>query len=136
MTEDRRKGSSTAGSPEEHTKKRREKRYDVLDADQQDIRLQVKNGNGFVPTVLANVSRNGILFKCPVSFSKGLQTECLISVSSLRSREISFVIEVRYCHADNGSHVTGASIVSISDEVWFGVFVEVHALTVLHKGLS
>ena len=136
MTEDRGKGSSTSGSPEERTQKRREKRYDVPDAYQQDIRLQVKTGNGFVPAILANVSRNGILFECPVSFSKGLQTECIISVSSLRSREISFVIEVRYCHSDNGAHVTGASIVSISDEVWFGVFVEVHALTVLRKGLS
>jgi hypothetical protein len=65
-----------------------------------------------------------------------MQTECIISISLLRSREISFVIEVRYCYADNGSHITGASIVSISDEVWFGVFVEVHALTALRKGTA
>ena len=81
MTEDRGKRSSTSGSPEERTQKRREKRYDVPDAYQPDIRLQVKKGNGFVPAILANVSRNGILFECPVSFSKGLQTECIISVS-------------------------------------------------------
>jgi hypothetical protein len=48
-------------------------------------------------------------------------------------REISVVIEVRYCYADNDSHITGASIVSISDEIWFDVFVEAHDLIVLRK---
>ena len=122
------------GSPKDSAEKRCEKRYDVPDVCRQDIKLQVKSGNEFVPAILANVSRNGILFGCPVSFSKGMQTECIVSISLLHSREISFVIEVKYCSADNGSHITGASIVSISDEVWFGVFVEVHALTLLRKG--
>ena len=134
MTEDRRRGSSTEGSPDDHIEKRREKRYDVPDVCRQDIRLQVKSGDAFVPATLANVSRNGVLFMCPASFSKETQTECILSISLLQSREVSFVIQIKYSYADNGSHTTGASIVSISDEVWFGVFVEVHALAVLRKG--
>jgi PilZ domain len=126
--------SPTGGSPEYNNEKRREKRYDIPDACRQDIKLRVKNGNEFVPAILANVSRNGILFECPVSFSKGMQTECILSISLRLAQEISFVIEVRYCYADNGSHITGASIVSISDEVWFDVFVEAHDLIVLNKG--
>lgn len=128
------KVSSASGSPQDHNDKRREKRYDVPDACKQDIKLRVKSSGGFVPANLANVSRNGILFECPVSFCKGMQTECIMSVSLLRSREISFVIEVKYCYADSGSHITGASIVSISDEVWFDIFVEMHDWIVLSKG--
>ncbi len=114
--------------------KRREERYNVPDAYQQYIKLRIKNGNDFVPATLGNFSRNGILFECPVSFSKGTHTECVISISLLLSREISFGIEVRYCYANKGSYIIGASIETISDEIWFDVFVEVHDLIVLRKG--
>ena len=134
MSNKREKQSPANGSPEDGDEKRKEKRYDIPDACQQDIKLLVKSGNEFVPAILANVSRNGILFECPVSFIKGVQTECILSISLRLDREISFVIEVRYCYADNGSHITGASIVSISDEIWFDVFVEAHDLIVLRKG--
>lgn len=133
MTNKMERRSPTGDSQEYSNEKRREKRYGIPDAYRQDITLQVKSGKEFVPAILANVSRNGIHFECPVSFSKGMQLECILSISLLRSRELSFVVEVRYCNANNGSHITGASIVSISDEVWFDVFVEVHDLIVLRK---
>ena len=128
------KQSLAGDTPADGNERRRDKRYDVPDAYRQEIKLQVKSGNQSVPAVLANFSRNGILFECPVSFSKGMQVECIISISLLLAREISFVIEVRYCYADKSPNITGASIVSISDEVWFDVFVEVHDLIVLRKG--
>ena len=70
MADKREESSPAASSQEEITEKRREKRYDVSDACRQYIKLKVKIGNGFVPAVLGNFSRNGILFECPVSFSK------------------------------------------------------------------
>lgn len=114
--------------------KRREKRYNVPDSCQKYIKLQVKSGNEFVPAILGNFSRNGILFECPVPFSKGMHTECVISISLLLSREISFGIEVKYCYMDKDSYIMGASIDTISDQVWFDVFVEVHDFIVLRQG--
>ncbi len=134
MTDKRDKSSPAAGSPEEIEEKRREKRYDVSDACRQYIKLMVKSGNEFVPAVLGNFSRNGILFECPVSFSKGERVECIITVSLLLSREVSFGIEVKYCYADHGSHILGASIDTISDEAWFDAFVEVHDFIVVRQG--
>ena len=114
--------------------KRREERYNVPDSCQQYIKLRVKSGNEFGPAILGNFSRSGILFECPVSFSKGMHTECVISISLLLSREISFGIEVKYCYTDKDSYIMGASIDTISDETWFDVFVEVHDFIVLRQG--
>jgi hypothetical protein len=131
---DKIEGSSpAAGSQEEIAEKRREKRYDVPDAYRQYIKLRVKSGNEFVPAILGNFSRSGILFECPAAFSQGKHTECIISISLLLSREIAFGIEVKYCYADHGSYIMGASIDTISDETWFDVFVEVHDFIVLRK---
>jgi hypothetical protein len=134
MANEIKRESPAGGSQDDIIDKRREKRYDVPDAFQQYIKLHVKSGNELVPAILGNFSRNGILFECPVSFSKGMQTECILSVSLLTSREISFVIEVKYCYTDNSSHIIGASISTISDEIWFDVFVEVHDFIMLRKG--
>ena len=117
---------------EDVIEKRREKRYDVSEADQKHIKLQVKSGNEFVPAILGNFSRNGILFESPAPFSKGDHTECSLAISLL-SREISFGIKVMYCYANRGSHITGATIDTISNESWFDAFVEVHDLIVLRK---
>jgi len=126
--------SPDIGSREEGAQKRRGKRYDVPDACQKYIKLRVKSGNGFVPAILGNFSRNGILFECPVSFGQGEHTECIMSISLLLAREILFGIEVRYCYEDHGSYIMGASIDTISDEIWFDVFAEVHDFIVLRKG--
>src|SRR3990172_3142588 len=134
MADKMERSTPAVGSQEEIAKKRREKRYDVSDACRQHIKLKVKSGNEFVPAILGNFSRNGILFECPVPFSKGEHAECIMSVSFLLSREISFGIEVKYCYADHGSHILGASIDTISDEVWFDAFVEVHDFILLLQG--
>ena len=112
---------------------RREERYNVPEAYMRYIKLHVKNRNELVPAILGNFSRSGILFECPVSFDKGMRTDCILAISLLLSREISFGIEVKYCYADHGSYIMGASIDTISDEVWFDVFVEVHDFIVLRK---
>jgi hypothetical protein len=127
MTNEIEGGSQAAG-------KRREERYNVPDACQQYIKLQIKSGNEIVPATLGNFSRNGILFECPVPFSKGTHAECVISISLLLSREISFGLEVRYCYADKDSYIMGASVDTISDEIWFDVFVEVYDFIVLRQG--
>lgn len=134
MTDKKEISSPAVGSQEEIAEKRREKRYDISDACRQYIKLKVKSGNEFVPAVLGNFSRNGILFECPVSYSKGERVECIISVSLLLSRDISFAIEVKYCYADHGSHISGASIDTISDEAWFDAFVEVHDFIAERQG--
>ena len=130
MADNREGKTPDVGTQNDTAEKRREKRYEVAETFQQFIKLQVKSGNEFVPAILGNFSRNGILFECPVSFSKGEHTECVISISLLLAREISFEIEVKYCFADAGSHITGAAIDTISDEAWFDAFVEVHDMIV------
>jgi len=134
MADKTEKGSPAAGSQEKTAEMRREERYRVPDACQQYIKLRVKSGNEFVPAILGNFSRNGILFESPMSFCKGEHTACVISISLLLSREITFDIEVRYCYPDHGSYIAGASIDTISDEIWFDAFVEVYDLIVLRQG--
>jgi len=131
---DKREGSPTVvGSQKEGAEKRREKRYDVAAALQKYIKLQVKSGNEFVTAILGNFSRNGILFECPLSYNQGDHAECVMTISLKHSREISFRIEVKYCYADHGSHITGASIDTISDEKWFDSFVDAHDVIVQHQ---
>lgn len=122
-----------AGPQEESADRRREKRYDISRTLQKYIKLQVKSGNEFVPAILGNFSRNGILFESPVQFSQGDRAECVMSISVRHSHEISFGIEVKYCYTDHGSHITGASIDTISDERWFDAFVEAHDIIVLRQ---
>ncbi len=135
MADTREKSSPVVNSGRDDIEeRRREKRYAVSGDLQKYIKLQVKSGKDFVPAVLGNFSRNGILFESSAPFSKGEHTKCVLSISLVLSREISFGIEVRYCYADHGSHITGASIDTISDETWFDAFVEVHDSIVLRQG--
>jgi hypothetical protein len=126
--------SAAVDSKKEYNNERREERYKVPEDCQRYIQLRVKSVDKFVPAVLGNFSRSGILFECPVPFSKGDRTECVIAISLLVSRELSFGIEVRYCYSDNGIHIIGASIDTISDEAWFDVFVDVHDFVIVRKG--
>ena len=134
MADNREEISPVVGSHDESADRRREKRYDVAAALQKYIKLQVKRGNETVPAILGNFSRNGILFECPLSFEEGDHAECVMTISLKHSREISFRIGVKYCYADHGSHITGASIDTISDEKWFDSFVDAHDQIVQHQG--
>jgi hypothetical protein len=128
------KDSPSVDSQRKYNDQRREERYNVPDNCRQYIQLRVKSGDKFVPAVLGNFSRSGILFECSVPFNKGERTECFIAISLLVSRELSFGIEVKYCYSGSGTHILGASIDTISDEAWFDVFVDVHDFIVLRKG--
>ena len=134
MADNKGRSSPAVNSQHEIEEKRREKRYAVSGDLQKYIKLQVKSGKEFVPAVLGNFSRSGILFESPAPFSQGEHTQCVLAISLVLSREISFGIEVRYCYADRGSHITGASIEAISDETWFDAFVEVHDSIMLRQG--
>lgn len=116
--------------PDPFVEKRRNERFPVPDACKQGITLEVKHGDSFIPATLANFSRSGILFECPVPFEKEFRTECIVRISLVLARQISFSINIMYCYSNGGSHIMGASIDTISDQTWFDAFVEVHDLIV------
>jgi len=78
--------ASVVGAQSKNAELRREKSYAVPDACQQYIKLRVKSRNEFVPAILGNFSRNGILFECPVPFSKGDHSEAILSISLVLHR--------------------------------------------------
>jgi hypothetical protein len=134
MADKIKKRPPAVGSQEAFAEKRREQRYGVPDASKQYVKLRVKTGNEFVPAVLGNFSRSGILFECPAAFSRGDRTQCILEISLVLEREITFSIEVKYCYEDHGSFIMGAAIDTIADQNWFDAFVEVHDLIVVRQG--
>jgi hypothetical protein len=106
--------------------RRLEKRYEVPAVYQRYIQLRVKAGNNFFPGVLSNFSRRGILFECTEPFDVDTHAECIISISRLLSRDISFGIAVKYCKKNEQVFRIGAIIETVADATWFNVFVEVH----------
>ena len=106
--------------------RRLEKRYEVPAVYQRYIQLRVKAGNIFVPAVLNNFSRHGILFECAEPFDVDTRAECIISISRLLSRDISFGIAVKYCKKNEQAFRIGAIIETVADATWFDVFVEIH----------
>ena len=73
-----------------------------------------------------NFSRHGILFECTEPFDIDTRAECVISISRLLSRDISFGIAVKYCKKDEQVFRIGAIIETVADATWFNVFVEIH----------
>jgi len=134
MVDNYRKSEAADGSPDDIEEKRREKRFTPPDSSRQYVKLQVKNGTESVSANLANFSRSGILFESPLSFKKGQQVTCILTVSLLRSRVVTFDVEVKYCYGNNGSHITGASIDANSDRAWSDVYAEVYDFIVLRQG--
>jgi hypothetical protein len=106
--------------------KRLDKRYEVPGFYHRYIQLRVKAGNNFVPAVLNNFSRHGILFECTEPFDVDTHAECVISISRLLSRDISFGITVKYCKKNEQAFRVGAIIETVADATWFNVFVEIH----------
>ncbi len=110
----------------DNTDRRLEKRYEVPAVYQRYIQLRVKAGNNFVPAVLNNFSRRGILFECTEPFDVETHAECIISISRMLSRDISFGIAVKYCKNNGQAFRIGAIIETVADATWFDVFVEIH----------
>jgi hypothetical protein len=113
---------------------RKEPRYDVPDPCRQYLELRVKRDNGYVPAVIGNFSRNGILFECPSQFAIGDRTECVLKAHLADTWEVTFGIEVKYCYENNGSFIMGASIFAISKESWFDAFEELFDFIVVRQG--
>jgi hypothetical protein len=134
MSDKPNKEASDTCQEETFVEKRREERCPVPEVYQRYISMAVRDGETSVPAVLGNFSRHGILFESSVPFAAGAHTECTISISLLLSRDITFGIKVMYCYQNGGSHIVGASIDSISDEIWFDVFEEVHDFIVQRQG--
>lgn len=118
----------------DNSNRRLEKRYEVPDVYQRYIQLRVKAGNVFVPAVLSNFSRHGILFESTAPFDVNTLTECIISLPRLLSHDISFGIAVKYCNKKEQPFIIGAVIDTIADATWFNVFVEIHDFIVQRQG--
>jgi len=106
--------------------RRLEKRYEIPAVYQRYVELRVKAGNEIIPAVLNNFSRRGVLFECTEPFDIDTHTECVISISRLLSRDISFGIAVKYCKKNEQAFSIGAVIETVADATWFDVFVEIH----------
>ncbi len=118
------------------TEKRREERYGVPGRCQQYMTLHVKSGDKKLSAILANFSRSGILFEMAVPLENGSRMECVLSLSLLLTRAISFWINVRYCYKNNNSYIIGAEIDMISDNTWFDFFEEIYDFIVLRNEAS
>ena len=117
------RGRMAAGDNDE---RRLEERYEVPAVYQRYVQLRVKSGDDFIPAVLSNFSRHGILFECPAPFDAGTHVACIIAVPRLLSQDISFGIAVKYCSKKERAFIIGAVIDTIADATWFNVFVEIH----------
>lgn len=118
------------------TNQRKEPRHDVPDRCRRYITLKVKKGHEFVPAIIGNFSRSGILFECPLQFDKGDRAECVLHVNLVIAREITFGIEAKYCYENKGSFIIGAAIHTISEETWFDAFEEIFDFVVVRQGIK
>ena len=115
--------------------KRSHERYQVPAVYQRYITLRVKAGESFIPAVLLNFSRNGIMFESTTSFDAGLVASCIISAPQLLTRDISFNFRVKYCTPRSGFFEIGAEIETLTDATWFDIFTEVHDFIMKRKGV-
>lgn len=126
MSEERSANDQERMAAGDNSDRRLDKRYEVPAFYQRYVQLRVKAGNDFVPAVLSNFSRHGILFECTEPFDVDTNAECIITISRLMSRDILFGIAVKYCRKNETAFRIGASIETIADATWFNVFVEIH----------
>lgn len=85
--------------------KRHEERFGVPDRCRQYMTLQIQAGKERFPAVLANFSRSGILFESAIPLVQGARAECIISISLLLSREMTFSVHVKYCYKNGDSYI-------------------------------
>ncbi len=130
---DQKRTSSGTGPKEGFVEKRRDERYAVPDNCKGYIGLQIKTGDQYLSAALANFSRSGILFEIAAPLEAGSERECVMSVSLLVARDVSFKIRVKYCLRNNNSYIIGAAIDAISDENWFDIFAEIHEFIAVNK---
>ena len=119
-------GKESSRFRDDEVEKRREERFDVPDKCRRYMSLHVRAEGGFVPGLIANFSRSGILFESTVPLPTGIRTDCTLTLSFLLNKVISFRINVKYCYKNNTSYIMGAEIESIKDHTWFDFFEEIY----------
>ena len=115
---------------------RKEQRHAIPDPCRKYLTFTVTQAQELVPAVIANFSRNGILFECSRQFTAGDRTGCCLRVNTATLREITFEIEVRYCYENKDTFITGASIHAISHNKWFDAFEKLFDMIVTRQGIS
>jgi hypothetical protein len=123
MPDDRTRISGSSG---EQSEKRREDRYEVPDKCRRYMALHIHANGSYVPAVLANFSRNGILFESMFPLPAGASTDCRLTLAFMMNKAISFRINVKYCYQSSRSFILGAEIESINDHAWFDFFEEIY----------
>src|SRR5512135_3238823 len=115
---------------------RKEPRHEIPDPCRKYFTFTVKREQEQVAAVIGNFSRNGILFECSRQFTAGDLAECSLRLNSAPPREIIFGIEVKYCYANKGTFITGASIHAISKDLWFDAFEKLFDMIVTRQGAT
>jgi hypothetical protein len=96
--------------------------------------MKVKSGNDLVSAVLLDFSRHGVRFRSPVSFRAGALVDCVLSIPRSLSGEIAVTLRIVHCADSVGGFTAGAEIDTVSEEMWFRVFVKVHDFIVERAG--
>ena len=88
----------------------------------------IRDSGKFVTMELLDFSSNGIRFKSPYGVSVDSAIECLISAPKSLTKEVPFIVKIKYCIQDDPDeeYLIGAEIIETSDKVWFDVFSNVH----------
>ena len=87
-----------------------------------------RDSGKFVTMELLDFSSNGIRFKSPYGVSVDSAIECLISAPKSLTKEVPFIVKIKYCIQDDPDeeYLIGAEIIETSDKVWFDIFSNVH----------
>lgn len=134
MSDGKRKAAEKAGHGGSFHEKRSYERFRIPAVYQRYISLRVRKGEAFMPAVLLNFSRHGVMFESAEPYGEGASAECVISAPKLLSRDIAFSLRVKYCKPGSGSYEIGAEIENPADATWFDIFMEVHDFVVARKG--
>jgi len=88
----------------------------------------IKDSGKFVTMELLDFSSKGIRFKSPLEVSVDSAMECLISAPKSLTKEVPFIVKIKYCSQDepDEGYLIGAEIIETSDKIWFDIFSNVH----------
>jgi len=88
----------------------------------------IRDSGKFVTMELLDFSSKGIRFKSPLEVSVDSAMECLISAPKSLTKEVPFIVKIKYCNQDepDEGYLIGAEIIETSDKIWFDIFSNVH----------
>ncbi|MDA8238758.1 MAG: PilZ domain-containing protein [Nitrospiraceae bacterium] len=114
--------------------RRKEARFIIPDIYRGYVTMKIKAGNDLFSADLLDFSRHGVRFRSPVSFPAGSLVECVLSIPRSLSKEIAVTLRIAHCADSRAGFTAGAEIDTVSDEMWFKVFVKVHDFIVERAG--